>query len=1452
MRRSPQGRILQRYVHLLVLAGAVISLLVLVPLGRRLLERQFADVRSEVTASLTQQLGRSFSYERLSPSVFKNLEIYGLEIDGPRGETLRIDRALASYSILAILTGDVQNVVDRLIIRQAFLEIDFTRDREFLENVRETLFGRGLFPKDLTISLREVEIRLIQETGTLAMTNIGGEVQLQDPDIFADLQSRVVLESAGETPLQLESQVAAQMSTARGFEELTGEVALGRLFGTHAVVDPVAFDVNKSGTAWTITKQQDAQPLDLRVDVVGETTTISVQVDRFIPSDTIAPGPPLQEAAPWLDTRVTGTAEVDIREGGVSAYRADLEAQLPAGAVPEPLTASILAAGDQESLDVERLRLLDRRGGVALFDGTLDIDRLVTAGSLSFRAFSYAGSPRLSGGVSLYPSGGRQGLAAGALSLDDNTVYELSGSVDLDNLLANGEVPAGFELALSLNPERTGVVRASGALGGDGVVSLDAQVEQVSLDELLDAMSAYDPRIGEYARSIPDGRYRLDTRLRLRQSEEGLYVRAPFLSLYDTEDFDTYLSLNLTYDDGTLLLEDILGGTAGYESSGSLFARVASGGTVDFELDLNVEGIEYELRGLYTPGDSFVFSGGHGVDGRVYQSRNGEILFALRGINIPIPLQAGTGSLTFRLDGIYASSREWEVRLREVRLDGTRFLLTRSTGRLELSGTADSTGITLSSIEYNDPVSQLTGKGSVKWQSLMPPTVALNARLESTQGEERYELSGRYEEREISSTVTAARVPFPRLGVDGLRGGVDLSLRLQGNLGNPRVSFNFQSNEAGLAREELNFTGTGAYAEEALRVRELSLEYSTYVLNVSEALLDREAGQGNLEFTLQNNAMERERTLAGSLQLEYELPEFTEEPLLEVVEANGTLAMDGFQPLEAGDQGARELSLSYGQNTLRLSGWYQNAFLLAFNRESGSFAGYARDPLAVQAAYEGTLSDGTIAVTVTEIDVSVRSLLERLPSPPTFLDSGEVTGSMRVVGALGDPNFFGTLRLRDVRLTINPVGETIGPFDTSLILDEKNFRSTRTTVPVGSGEATVELQLLLNRLSLEGYRIAVAVPQGEPIPVDGRIGPVLAEGFAAGNLNISGDTVGAALEGRITAQSVRLAVTPAEQRPEGQDNRDRPNLSVNLEIISGRGVQFVWPNTEFPVLRSNLATQQEVAINANRQADTFSLEGDVEMQSGDVFYFDRNFYIREGAINFDEDQDSFDPRVSLRAELREATPEGPVRIYLVADSDPLSEFSPRFESSPPLSSAEIVAILGGNIFAQTDEGQVDLSSALLSTSDILTQFGVVREFEDNVREALNLDLFSIRTQIFQNIVASAIEEGQTVPEEQNVANQEAFPSLGSYLNNTSVFMGRYLGDELFLEMLVQLQADPAQNVPGRREDDIQSLGGVLIDPEIRLEWQTPFFLLEWNFAPKNPEELFIRDNVFTFSWGFSY
>jgi translocation and assembly module TamB len=77
-------------------------------------------------------------------------------------------------------------------------------------------------------------------------------------------------------------------------------------------------------------------------------------------------------------------------------------------------------------------------------------------------------------------------------------------------------------------------------------------------------------------------------------------------------------------------------------------------------------------------------------------------------------------------------------------------------------------------------------------------------------------------------------------------------------------------------------------------------------------------------------------------------------------------------------------------------------------------------------------------------------------------------------------------------------------------------------------------------------------------------------------------------------------------------------------------------------------------------------------------------------------------------------------------------------------------------------------------------------------------------------------------------------------------MGKYLGTDLFLELLVQVSAADPESVTSR------SLAGVEVDPEISLEWQTPFFQLEWAFFPTDPETLFLTDNTFRFFWEYSY
>jgi hypothetical protein len=143
-------------------------------------------------------------------------------------------------------------------------------------------------------------------------------------------------------------------------------------------------------------------------------------------------------------------------------------------------------------------------------------------------------------------------------------------------------------------------------------------------------------------------------------------------------------------------------------------------------------------------------------------------------------------------------------------------------------------------------------------------------------------------------------------------------------------------------------------------------------------------------------------------------------------------------------------------------------------------------------------------------------------------------------------------------------------------------------------------------------------------------------------------------------------------------------------------------------------------------------------------------------------------------------------------------------------------------------------SAAAFSGDLLAQVALLRPVERALREALGVDMVSIRSQFVQNLVL----DGFGASDATGVG-----PGTGNPLDNTSLSFGKYLGSDLFLTMLLRLDA------PGSEPDDDLPL---LSDIELSLEWATPFFMLEWSFLPRNLNTLFVTDNSISLRWGWSY
>ena len=201
---------------------------------------------------------------------------------------------------------------------------------------------------------------------------------------------------------------------------------------------------------------------------------------------------------------------------------------------------------------------------------------------------------------------------------------------------------------------------------------------------------------------------------------------------------------------------------------------------------------------------------------------------------------------------------------------------------------------------------------------------------------------------------------------------------------------------------------------------------------------------------------------------------------------------------------------------------------------------------------------------------------------------------------------------------------------------------------------------------------------------------------------------------------------------------------------------------------------------------------------------------------------------------------------MIVDNQPLLKFEPRFESSPSLTQLEIYSILGQTFTEKPGGDNVDLQrflfasstdilTQIIATSDVLSQFVFFRQLERNVRNFLRLDMFSVRTRFFQNAVLSGVTGFSQAPVDRVF-------SVGNYFDNTTVFIGKYIGRDMFVQGMLTMRYDEFNT----------SLGGLVFEPDIGIELQSPYVNIRWSFFPYHPENWWVSDNSITLSWSMSY
>jgi len=1412
----------------------------LLPVQRRIDE--FSErLQARTIERLEETIDREISYRSMSPSILLFLEIRGIEVKRRGdGRNLALETIRVHYSFPELLRGNIADSVNTVRIIDSTVRLDRRKDAPLIADMRSILKGGGESDGEiprLVVNGENVTVFYTTSEGAFDLRNFFFSARYDREEERYDIEGRGRVHGELKTPMQIadfavsrgESRFSFRSSITPDFSDLNARLTLRQFDSDLLSFSGLTIELIRDESRTVLRKIEDSSPWDLQLVLNQETETLtgSLRARDFVPADNIQAQSGLEPYGEWLSTNISGEASFTAGlDGSLHSYRGDLELFIKNSSLPQPLTADLEAEGDLEKIRFERLRV-ETKSARARFRGRLPLDSLLPSGSLWIDRLQWQ-DYRVSGRCDLRSRDNELTVTAPQLSFNTLWLKEFSSSIRL----MQDEVEFDFET-------RIFGARAQadeGGIAGQGTynrsngnfLDISMHLESVALAPALEA-------------GAPDG-------MPGDVLPKDLHVSS---ELYFSTDFERYsfslLPLRISNRDESLVFQASVSGnnesviaeqvslqTNDRNFRGRVQMSRLQGSSLNFQAEFSHRNRNYSFEGLYRQPSTILLRGNHGLRGTVF-FRNDSASFNLRASSYPLPLGEQFTELSLNAAGEFRSAENWQLRIRELRAVGLPGVGQNSSLELALSANAET--VQLTEVQYRDGLSTLEGEAEIRNIGFSPPQGDVWIRMNSRDGEESYRGIVSFQTQQLKGRISAQGFPLARVKTLPMRGTLDTTVDIHGTRKSPQLDYSLQVEDAQYNSASVAFSAEGTATPQEMKMKNMNAEFRNHLFNEGAVELRIPSGEFSLEGQyrgiLQNRTAEAAVNASGTIEKLQSIRGLTKVPAKNV-EANirfseFTLFQQQLDPWEFRFSKKESVHIVGGPED-SVSGTM---------RPDGSFDFDLRAPLPLRVEGSGSLAEGQIAMNLRNLWVDME-VINNFGIEMLDFKSGIIAGGLDIEGPTGDPEFFGELFINEASFGIDYVKGTIRPFSTTVSISGKTGTFEATEIQAGEQRVRLSGGMQFDRWTPDSLRIVIRTlsPKGvETNYVIERSG-LIARGFARGTFSYAMDGNMNRIEGDLELND--FTITMQDKGPPPLMGKQQ--YSVDLELSTGSNVQFLWPRSNFPILRAYLKTGQEIHITYQTNPESYSIRGDVGLRGGEIYYFQRNFYLTEGAIHLNEDENAFNPLLELRARIREVDMEGqPVTIFMIVENEPLKTFTPRFESQPVMATTEIIQLLGGQLYAPLGSPQGELTSALLLTGDVVSQFGIIQTFEQRIKDTLQLDLFSVRTQMIQNVILERVLNRPLLEGEQQLTTAER------YLDNTTLFLGKYVGNDLFLQGMVQLRRRPVIETGEIGEE------GLSVNMEIGFEWQTPLFLLDFSINPvlSEPKQS-IYNTSLGFSWDYSY
>jgi translocation and assembly module TamB len=1422
----------------------------------RAISESVRDIRSRFEGAL----GLSLSFDYLSPSILRSASFSRLSISAPGGRTLLYARKVrALYDVIAVLRGKSSEALTGLELEDVTLDIRLPEDKAIL--LRFGAFfreggGAGLLPRIVVMGKNVSASLAIAGFGTASFDarEVGFSTTKDEPAI--SLEGRFSLELAGRGLGTISGPLSLSGSLSRNFRKARLGLSIAADSRDFAL-SMQHFELVYGDRQLAFTKVKDRAPLDadIRVNFGDGESSVSLRLDGYAPSRSLKLFGRFASFEPWLEIPYSGS--LALRMPGFDLARIDydlrLSGSLPARFSPgdsPAVRAELAARGDASSISVEKARLehgsdsLEYAGSFRFQDlspdGVLDLRLSLMEGKLSV-----ASSVRLVGHGGEYAAMADQATIGGVvfrdiafaaarkgLQADFNLSFRPPSSADEES-----DLPVSRFSGEAGDASGMSIVRCEGSVSLDTNPNLELSVDLETIDlgpfEPLIAALTDSPEAASLISSL-----RLGGVLFATSDFKRLSWSAPDLTVVSRSVPSAYALLSLSGTSNSVVVKHALVSAAGYSVEGLGKVDFSEAGRLGFEASLALKDIPYAIKGVIN-GHGLSITGDYGLKVSI-TTVDADSFVSAKAIGLPLPINGGLFLATIDAEGRFASLQDWDMSVAEFDLVPTGEKMA-GIPKVELAGSFGPSSADLSRLHIEDRLSSLSGKAILEYSLLNPLAVHISSRL-SAGGEgkpslplESYAIDARYSAGKIDCVVDLIASPLARIGKLPVIGSADGRIAIKGDLADPSVDFRLKLRDGRYLNQTLVLGASGSYGGGILELRDVMAAYQAQSISGGTARFSFADASAKVALAYSGTIIgERVKFLLSAQCASTRVPATRGvggalSEMLESYNAKGSLSGFSFGSIS---MKTWPFEASMDPASVKLVGGASGELRFKFATDH-SFSASLRDPFPVRAEVSGTFDGKNMDMSVQGLLFDLSLLSPLMPHDLIKIKSGRARGGFRAVGLANDPEITGEIDLEDTSLKIlGWISDDIGPFKASIVAKGRNVSVTVPSVKAGKATIALGCQATFDHWMPSGLTASVKTIGRSRVSLDSVIVGIHAKGDAAADLRfaLQGDML--VLDCDVTLDKGTVVVSPATL---AQNNGNPPKpqvfISVAANVRFGRRVHIFFPSSDFPVISGFSDPSSRLAIRYDQSSEDFSLKGAVALRGGQVFYIQRNFFLKNGKIVFNEGTDRFEPRVTLLAELRDSNDAGPVTITLRADNAPLSTFKPRLSSDPVMTESQIALLMGQNLFGTSSDSQLDIRKAVITGSEFIPQLNVARVFQDKLRDVFGLDMFYLNTQVLQNWLIDVSGQSPSTPSS----------TLNRYFDQSELYAGKYLTDSIFAHASMRVENNPLAGA--------NTLG---LDSELGLEMDSPFGLIQWSMDKKSWDNLVISDESLSLSWKLAY